>query len=175
MKKFTLLFASLIAISAYGQKFLPNDGMHDINIIPKDYSFDGNAKLHFYDYDDNISVYDDNIEVVKQFKLTDQTFSFERTYVTKTREVYEKALETVTEDHVKDIALRFADLETKLGEIERARAIFVYASQYCNPKVQITFWELWREFEAHHGNTDTFKEMQRMKRSVEAEFMQVRY
>lgn len=95
--------------------------------------------------------------------------------VTKTREVYEKALETVTEDHVKDIALRFADLETKLGEIERARAIFVYASQYCNPKVQITFWETWREFEAHHGNTDTFKEMQRMKRSVEAEFMQVRY
>ena len=49
--------------------------------------------------------------------------------VTKTREVYEKALETVTEDHVNDIALRFADLETKLGEIERARAIFVYASQ----------------------------------------------
>ena len=85
------------------------------------------------------------------------------------------SLETVTEDHVKDIALRFADLETKLGEIERARAIFVYASQYCNPKVQITFWETWREFEAHHGNTDTFKEMQRMKRSVEAEFMQVRY
>ena len=76
---------------------------------------------------------------------------------------------------MKDIALRFADLETKLGEIERARAIFVYASQYCNPKVQITFWETWREFEAHHGNTDTFKEMQRMKRSVEAEFMQVRY
>ena len=95
MKNFTLLFASLIAISAYGQKFLPNDGMHDINIIPKDYSFDGNAKLHFYDYDDNISVYDDNIEVVKQFKLTDQTFSFERTYVTKTREVKNVASEVL--------------------------------------------------------------------------------
>ena len=98
MKKFTLLFASLIAISAYGQKFLPNDGMHDINIIPKDYSFDGNAKLHFYDYDDNISVYDDNIEVVKQFKLTDQTFSFERTYVTKTREVKNVASEVLNSE-----------------------------------------------------------------------------
>ena len=98
MKKFTLLFASLIAISAYGQKFLPDDGMHDINIIPKDYSFDGNAKLHFYDYDDNISVYDDNIEVVKQFKLTDQTFSFERTYVTKTREVKNVASEVLNSE-----------------------------------------------------------------------------
>lgn len=98
MKKFTLLFASLIAISAYGQKFLPNDGMHDINIIPKDYSFDGNSKLHFYDYDDNVSVYDDNIEVVKQFKLTDQTFSFERTYVTKTREVKNVASEVLNSE-----------------------------------------------------------------------------
>lgn len=87
MKKFTLLFASLIALSAHGQKFLPNDGMHDINIIPKDYSFDGNAKLHFFDYDRNVSVYDDNIEIVKQFELSNQTYSFERTYVTKTREV----------------------------------------------------------------------------------------
>lgn len=92
---------------------------------------------------------------------------------TKTREVYEKAMESVPDEHVKDIALRFADLETKLGEIDRARVIFTYASQFCNPQVQITFWELWRDFEAHHGNADTFKEMQRMKRSVQAEFMQV--
>ena len=91
----------------------------------------------------------------------------------KTREVYEKAMETVPEDRVKDIALRFADLETKLGEVQRARVIFTYASQFCNPQTQVTFWEMWRDFEARYGNTDTFKEMQRTKRSVQAEFMQV--
>lgn len=93
--------------------------------------------------------------------------------VTKTREVYEKAMETVPEDKVKDVALRFADLETKLGEVQRARMIFTYASQFCNPQTQVTFWEMWRDFEARYGNTDTFKEMQRTKRSVQAEYMQV--
>ena len=51
--------------------------------------------------------------------------------------------------------------------------IFTYASQFCNPQTQVTFWEMWRDFEARYGNTDTFKEMQRTKRSVQAEFMQV--
>ena len=92
---------------------------------------------------------------------------------TKTREVYEKAMETVPDDRVKDIALRFADLETKLGEIDRARAIYTYASQFCNPQTQITFWEIWKDFEVRHGNTETFKEMKRIKRSVQAEFAQV--
>ena len=91
---------------------------------------------------------------------------------TKTREVYERAMEVVPDERVKDIALRFADLETKLGEIERARAIFSYASQFCNPQTQISFWELWRDFEARHGNVETFKEMQRIKRSVQTEFLQ---
>lgn len=118
MKKFTLLFASLIAISAYGQKFLPDDGMHDINIIPKDYSFDGNAKLHFYDYDDNVSVYDDNIEVVKQFKLTDQTFSFECTYVTKTREVKNVASEVLNSEVYIDFNDYYMSYEEWLNQQE---------------------------------------------------------
>ena len=92
---------------------------------------------------------------------------------TKTREVYERALETVPDNHVKDIALRFADMETKLGEIDRARAIYVYASQFCNPQLQVAFWSTWKEFEKHHGNTDTYKEMLRIQRSVEMEFKQV--
>lgn len=92
---------------------------------------------------------------------------------TKTREVYEKALESVPDDKVKDIALRFADLETKLGEIARARAIFIYASQFCNPQVQVTFWSVWMDFETRHGNRDTFNQLQSLKRSVQNEFMQV--
>ena len=93
---------------------------------------------------------------------------------TKTREVYEKALEVVPDERVKDIALRFADLETKLGEIDRARAIYTYASQFCNPQTQITFWKMWLDFEGRHGNKETFKEMKRIERSVQAEFAQVR-
>lgn len=91
---------------------------------------------------------------------------------TKTREVFEKAMETVPDDRVKDIALRFAALETRLGEIDRARAIYLYASQFCNPRTQITFWKLWQDFEVAHGNVETFREMQRTQRSVESAFLQ---
>ena len=38
--------------------------------------------------------------------------------------------------------------------------------------VQITksFWKVWQEFEVRHGNEDTFREMLRIKRSVQAQF-----
>ena len=31
---------------------------------------------------------------------------------------------------------RYADMERKLGEIDRARAIYVHCSQICDPKVR---------------------------------------
>lgn len=92
---------------------------------------------------------------------------------TKTREIYARAMETVPAGQVKEVAFRFADLETKLGELDRARGIFVYAAQFCNPQIEVSFWENWREFEVRHGNSETFKEMKRLKRSVQAEFAQV--
>lgn len=33
------------------------------------------------------------------------------------------------------MCLRFADMECKLGEIDRARAIYSYCSQICDPRV----------------------------------------
>lgn len=33
------------------------------------------------------------------------------------------------------MCLQFADLETKLGEIDRARAIYAHCSQMCDPRV----------------------------------------
>ena len=33
------------------------------------------------------------------------------------------------------MCLRFADLERKLGEIDRARAIYAHCSQICDPRV----------------------------------------
>jgi len=59
-------------------------------------------------------------------------------------------------------------METKLGEIDRARAIYSHASQMCDPRVTQDFWQVWKEFEVKHGNEDTLREMLRIKRSVQA-------
>jgi len=54
--------------------------------------------------------------------------------ITKTRPVFEAALKNLTEKEVLDIGQRYADLETNLGEIERARAVFTYISQFTDPR-----------------------------------------
>lgn len=33
-----------------------------------------------------------------------------------------------------------------------------------------SFWKAWQDFEVRHGNEDTFREMLRIKRSVQAQF-----
>ena len=80
-------------------------------------------------------------------------------------------------------SLRFAEMETKLGEIDRGRAIYSHASQMCDPRVTADFWQVtivltvlvltiflqvWKDFEVKHGNEDTLREMLRIKRSVQA-------
>jgi len=68
------------------------------------------------------------------------------------------------------MCLRFAALERKLGEIDRARAIYAHASQFCDPRVNPRFWNEWNTFEIETGSEDTFREMLRIKRSVQAQF-----
>lgn len=92
--------------------------------------------------------------------------------VTRTREIYEQAISTLPEKFIvrqppfvkpvlctntlvyccfralqKDICLKYADLEKRLGEIDRARAIYVHTSQYCNPTEDSDFWKKWNDFE----------------------------
>ena len=116
--------------------------------------------------------------------------------ITATREIYEKAIESLEEERaVRDMCLRYADLERKLGEIDRARAIYSHCSQMCDPRVRKPehfhictqsvlvliqihgdFWQTWKEFEIKHGNEDTMREMLRIKRSVQATYnVQVNY
>jgi len=90
--------------------------------------------------------------------------------VTHTREIYERAIEVLPERQAKEICIRYADLERRLGEIDRARAILIHASQFCDPRIETGFWSKWREFEVEHGNKDTFREMLRIKRSVQGQF-----
>ena len=68
------------------------------------------------------------------------------------------------------MSLRFAQLERKLGEIDRARAIYAHASQFCDPRVMPEFWSEWYNFEIDTGSEDTFREMLRIKRGVQAQF-----
>ncbi|KAI8921389.1 hypothetical protein DFJ77DRAFT_426249 [Powellomyces hirtus] len=90
--------------------------------------------------------------------------------LTSTREIYERAIEALPDKQARDICVRFADMETRLGEIDRARAILGYCSQFCDPRMDPDFWKIWHEFEVKHGNEDTFKEMLRIKRSVAAKY-----
>uniref|UniRef100_A0A673ZYL6 XPA binding protein 2 n=1 Tax=Salmo trutta TaxID=8032 RepID=A0A673ZYL6_SALTR len=90
--------------------------------------------------------------------------------VTYTRAIYQKAIEVLPDEHSRDMCLRFADMESKLGEIDRGRAIYSYCSQICDPRMTATFWQTWKEFEIRHGNEDTIREMLRIKRSVQATY-----
>ena len=71
--------------------------------------------------------------------------------------------------------LQYMALERKLGEIDRARAILAHGSQFADPRRDPAFWQSWHEFEVAHGNEETFREMLRVKRSVQTAFSQVNY
>ena len=90
--------------------------------------------------------------------------------VTRTREIYEKSIEVLEDLEASEMCLRFADMETKLGEIDRARAIYGHCSQMCDPRVATKFWGSWKNFEVRHGNEDTLREMLRIKRSIQHQY-----
>ncbi|RDW80749.1 putative pre-mrna-splicing factor syf1 protein [Coleophoma crateriformis] len=87
-----------------------------------------------------------------------------------TRPIYERAIAALPDKEARDMCLKFADMEKRLGEIDRARAIYGHASQFCDPRTSPGFWQKWESFEVQHGNEDTFKEMLRIKRSVQAQY-----
>jgi pre-mRNA-splicing factor SYF1 len=94
--------------------------------------------------------------------------------VPKTRAIYEHAIESGLPDKdVKTMCIKYAELERNLGEIDRARAIYIHASQMADPRSDAEFWVKWNDFEVQHGNEDTFREMLRIKRSVSASYSQV--
>uniref|UniRef100_A0A7S1RQK7 Pre-mRNA-splicing factor Syf1/CRNKL1-like C-terminal HAT-repeats domain-containing protein n=1 Tax=Alexandrium catenella TaxID=2925 RepID=A0A7S1RQK7_ALECA len=94
---------------------------------------------------------------------------------TRTREIYDQAVEGLPHGRIKDACVKYAKMETMLGEVDRARAIYVHASQFCDPRKEEDFWKTWRGFEVQHGNEDTFRDMLRIKRSVQAMFAQVHF
>ena len=94
--------------------------------------------------------------------------------VPKTRDIYQQAIDSGLPDKdVKTMCLKFAELEKSLGEIDRARGVYTFASQFSDPRSDVDFWSKWHEFEVQYGNEDTFREMLRIKRSVSASYSQV--
>ncbi len=57
--------------------------------------------------------------------------------VPKTRQIYEKAILDLDVNGSRKMCMKYAELETKLGEIDRARAIYVQCSQMCDPRVML--------------------------------------
>jgi pre-mRNA-splicing factor SYF1 len=93
--------------------------------------------------------------------------------LTSTRPIYERAIATLPDLQAREMCLKFAEMERRLGEIDRARAIYGHGSQFCDPRTTPEFWAKWTSFEVQHGNEDTFKEMLRIQRSVQAKFKYV--
>ena len=109
---------------------------------------------------------DDKFEMFN-FYITKSASNFG---LTSTRPIYERAITALPDKEARDMCLKFAEMERRLGEIDRARGIYGHASQFCDPRTTPKFWHKWEEFEVQHGNEDTFKEMLRIKRSVQAQY-----
>lgn len=60
------------------------------------------------------------------------------------------------------MCIRLAEMERSIGEVDRARAVYRYASEFADPEV----FEKWHEFEVEVGNEDTYRDMLRVKRTV---------
>lgn len=95
--------------------------------------------------------------------------------IVHTRGIYEAAISLLPDLQASEMCLRFSEVETKLGEVDRARDILAHGSQFCDPRKDRSYWNKWHQFEVHHGNEDTFREMLRIKRSVQLQFTQISF
>ena len=94
---------------------------------------------------------------------------------TATRDIYQNAIQDLEDGAAAKLCLDFANMETSLQEFDRARAVLTYGAQMADPRRNEEYWKAWNEFEISHGNEETFREMLRIKRSVEASYSTVNY
>ncbi|BFZ56616.1 pre-mRNA-splicing factor syf1 [Savitreella phatthalungensis] len=86
------------------------------------------------------------------------------------RPVYERALSELPGPEARELALEFAKLEIKLGEIDRARSILSHGAQSADPRTSQAYYDTWHKFELNHGNENTYAQMLQIKRSVAKSF-----
>ncbi|KAG0743208.1 hypothetical protein G6F23_006203 [Rhizopus arrhizus] len=85
------------------------------------------------------AVADEDRREMYEYYIAKATESFG---VMASREIYESAIESLPDKDVRIMALRYAALEQKLGEIERARAIYGFAAQMFDPRVSFVLFEM---------------------------------
>lgn len=91
--------------------------------------------------------------------------------VARAREVYRNALESLSGEALVPIGIEFAGVERRLGEIDRARSVFKYLTQFVEPAFDDgRLWASWERFEVEYGNEDTYKELVRMKKTTQQRF-----
>jgi len=95
--------------------------------------------------------------------------------VTATRDIYQEAISSLDDESAARICLDFCNMEASLQELDRARAVLTYGAQMADPRRLPKYWRKWHDFEVSHGNEETFREMLRIKRSVQAAFSTVNY
>ena len=138
--------------------------------------------LMYADYEENFGLLSHAMEIYERAatKVTDNNIDMWNVYLSKVmqyygasrcRSVYQKALKVLQGTDLVLITLRFAKLERKLNEHDRARAIYLHLSQYCNPAIyEDSFWKVWESFELQFGNKDTYEDLLRAKRSQELRY-----
>lgn len=108
------------------------------------------------------------------------------------REVYTDAVTTLVDvDDVAEFGARLALLEHRLGEVQRARSVYMHVARVVDPPTTTSsspltggsgsnnrpinnavqrLWAQWEEFEREVGDVEDFKEMMRLRRRVEMDF-----
>jgi pre-mRNA-splicing factor SYF1 len=76
-----------------------------------------------------------------------------------------------------EFCVGFCSLESKLGQIDRARAILFHGSQFANPNRNEFeyFWDYWKNFELEYGSEAEYKDMKRQKRLIEVRYSEKHY
>jgi pre-mRNA-splicing factor SYF1 len=86
------------------------------------------------------------------------------------RRIFQQAIDNLKDEDANAIAQEFIQVEEKLGEIDRARVLYGFSSQFNDPNTHPDFWERWQRFEVEFGSEETYKEMLRIKRSIKRQF-----
>ncbi|CAR28037.1 hypothetical protein ZYGR_0N05250 [Zygosaccharomyces rouxii] len=84
------------------------------------------------------------------------------------RPYYEECLQSIPNSKVIPQALAFAEMETQLGELNRAREILKYGAQLFHPSKNVELWEFWEEFELQNGDKESYKSMLKLRRTLES-------
>lgn len=85
------------------------------------------------------------------------------------RSIYEQCIQSLPNSVVINFVTDFAKLETKLNEIPRAREVLKYGAQLLPPSKNSELWNYWDEFELKYGDKEKYKEMLKLKRTLEIE------